>query len=183
MDEQQRKSATQRLAESRRPIRVGIFASMTKADDAVEKLLGAGFTKDQITVICSDRAIEEHYKQFEHQDPAGTHTPAASLVGGSIGAVLGGLTVAAGAAATGGVALLATAPIAMWGGFAAGGLIGAMMTRGIEKELANYYDQAVAKGRILVAAEAHGDRHEQRLEVAEKIFLNAGAEPVALPEG
>ncbi|MCE9553275.1 MAG: hypothetical protein K8T91_07845 [Planctomycetes bacterium] len=183
MDDLQRKEATDRIAERQRPIRVGIFASIAAADRAVEQLLGAGFTKDSISVICSNQAIEQHFKAFEHQDPAGMHAPAATLIGGTIGAVLGGLSVAAGAVATGGLALLATAPIAMWGGFASGGLIGAMMTRGVEKELANYYDQAVAKGRILVAAESHETNHAEQLAIAERIFTEAGAEPISLSEG
>jgi len=183
MDEQQRKEAITRMAEQKRPIRVGVFASIAAADGAVEKLLAAGFNKQAITVICSNRAVEEHFKAFEHQDPAGTHTAEATIIGGTIGAVLGGLTVAASAVATGGMALLATAPIAMWGGFASGGLIGAMMTRGVEKELANYYDQAVAKGRILVAAESHETDHTEQLALAERLLSEAGAEPIALNEG
>src|SRR5471032_3139004 len=76
-----------------RPIRVGIFDSLRDADQAVAELLAAGFTKEQITVICSEEAVQRHFQQFEHQDPAGTNTPAAALAGSAIGAALGGLAV------------------------------------------------------------------------------------------
>jgi hypothetical protein len=63
-----------------------------------------------------------------------------------------------------------------------------MMTRGVEKELANYYQQAVVQGEILVAAEAPqaggGDLGPQpSLEAAARILSNAGAKPLELPEG
>jgi hypothetical protein len=170
-----------------RPIRAGVFSDIAAADLAVQTLLQAGFTRDRITVICSDQAIEQHFAVFEHQDPAGSHTAAAAAVGGTIGAVLGGLTVAIGAAATGGVAILATAGAAAWTGGVFGGLVGAMMTRGVERELADFYDQAVTKGKILVAADAAPDAafeiQLQQLAAAEKILRDTGAQPVPLPEG
>jgi hypothetical protein len=64
-----------------------------------------------------------------------------------------------------------------------GGLVGAMMTRGVEKELADYYDQAVQRGKILVAAEDHSEAQRQRLAKAATILSECGSEPVALPEG
>ena len=69
------------------PLRFGVFSMVEEADQAVAGLLAAGFTKDQITVICSDETRERHFKQFEHQQPAGEHTPAAIATGGTIGGV------------------------------------------------------------------------------------------------
>lgn len=166
-----------------RPIRVGVYSTIPAADCAVESLLQEGFTADQISVVCSDLAIEEHFHRFEHEQPAGAHTTTAVAVGGAIGAALGGLTVLVGAATTAGIALLAAGGLAAWTGGIVGGFVGAMMTRGIEPELANYYDQAVTAGKILVAAEDHSEAHRQRLAVAERILSECGAEPVALNEG
>ncbi|HEX4130652.1 MAG TPA: hypothetical protein VHZ24_11470 [Pirellulales bacterium] len=169
---------------SDKPIRVGVFLTAAAADHAIDELLRAGFTVEEITVLCSAESPEhEHFRSFEHQEPAGTYAPAAIAAGGALGAALGGLTVVAGAALTGGVALLASGGIAAWAGAIVGGLVGAMMTRGVEKELANYYNQAVVQGKILVAAEPHGPNAAQRLARAEQIITEAGAEPVALGEG
>jgi hypothetical protein len=68
-------------------------------------------------------------------------------------------------------------------GAATGGLVGAMLTRGLEKEDANYYDQALQLGKILVSVEADGPGHEERLSAAERVFAEAGAVPLALEEG
>lgn len=161
----------------------GVFSNVDDAKRAVSGLLQAGFTREHITVLCSDETKERYFHEFEHQDPAGTHTPAAAVVGGTIGAMLGGVTVLASAVVTGSIALVAAGPITAWAGGVAGGLVGAMMTRGIEKELANYYQQAVFDGMILVAAEDHGPDHPTTLAKAAQILADAGAKPVALPEG
>lgn len=169
--------------EQSKPIRVGVFSTMAQADHAVRDLLSAGFTKDEITVVCSDKYTEQHFHEFEHQQPAGAHTPAAVTAGGAIGAVLGGLTAVAGFVATGGIGLLVGGAVFAWSGAIAGGLMGAMMTRGVERELANYYDQEVTRGKILVAADRTGPQAGPMLTKAEEIFARAGAEPVSLPEG
>jgi hypothetical protein len=168
-----------------RPIRVGIFDSVRQADEVVSQLLVGGFAPQQITVICSEEAVQRHFAQYEHQDPAGKFTPEAGLIGGACGAALAGVATVALATLTplGGVALLAAGGVALWGGGVAGGLVGAMMTRGVEKELANYYDQAVARGQILVAAEQEDRQRQAMLARAEAIFNAHGVGPLSMREG
>jgi hypothetical protein len=166
-----------------RPIRVAVFSTIEQADRAVDGLLNLGFRNNQISVICSDKSKERHFEAFHHQDSAGSHTGAAAAIGGAIGATLGGFAAVVGTVATGGIALLAAGGIAAWGGAAVGGLVGAMMTRGIEKELANFYDQAVVQGKILVAVDDPKTADSGRLAEAVHVFEQAGAEPVSLPEG
>ncbi|MGE5193194.1 MAG: hypothetical protein ACM3U2_11920 [Deltaproteobacteria bacterium] len=168
---------------SARPVRAGVFSSLPVADTLVQRLLAAGFSRDEITVVCSDEALESHFRQFEHQDPAGSATPSAVVPGATIGAAIGGLAGIAVGAASGTVPLLIAGAAGLSGGSAMGGFLGAMLTRGEEKELANFYDQAVRSGKILVGVEAHGPHAETRLAQAAKIIADAGAEPVSLPEG
>jgi hypothetical protein len=165
-----------------RPIRAGVFDSILEADCAVNDLLAAGFTKDEITVVCSDEHKERFFRDFEHQDPAGTSTVESAVIGGVIGAALGGAVTLAGVVASGGIGLLVAGAIVTWTGGAAGTLIGAMMSRGVEGELANFYDQAVVAGKILVAADDQSHQ-PQRLAKAEQILARAGAKPLPLPEG
>ena len=164
------------------PLRVGVYTHLNDAERAVQGLLQAGFTKDHITVICSEDWKAAHFREFHHEDPAGAHTPAAAAIGGAVGAALGGLTAVVGTVATGGVGLLASGGAAAWAGGIVGGLIGAMMTRGVEKQLADYYDQAVVRGKILVAAEDRSAHAPQRLAEASRILEEAGAEVVPMPE-
>jgi hypothetical protein len=166
-----------------RPVRIGVFTTVADAEHAVGNLLAAGFTKDEISVLCSDKAVERHFREFEHQEPAGTYTPAALATGGAIGAALGGLAAIAGLVTTAGAAVLAAGAVAALSGGVVGGLIGAMMTRGVEKELANFYDQALTEGKILVGVEPTGDRIAERIALAERVLTESGAHPQSLPEG
>jgi len=81
--------------------------------------------------------------------------------------------------------LLAVGPLLLSAGTGAltGGLIGAMLSRGLEKEDANYYSQAVQGGKVLVSVEYEGADQDERLAVAESVFREAGAEPVPLEKG
>ena len=168
-----------------RPIRVGIFDTVEQAEDVVNGLRRAGFSRDEITVVCSDETKEKYFRAYEHEDPAGAHTATATIVGGTIGAVLVGTGVAVATAATGGLALplFVIGPMAAAAGGVLGGLVGAMMTRGVEKEVADFYDQAVTEGRILVAAEVTDPEQSGRLIIAEHVLEEAGAAPVPLSEG
>lgn len=165
----------------------GVFSQIADARKAVHGLFRAGFAPEQITVICSDATKERYFREFEHEKPAGSSAAKAAVAGGSIGAALGGLSFLASAPAVAAttVALWAAGPIVAVAGAGAvvGGLVGAMMTRGVERELADYYQQAVVEGRILVAAEREEDKSQPTLAQAAKALAEAGAEPLPLREG
>src|SRR5262245_37254621 len=129
------------IEKQQRPIRAGIFSTVEETKDVISRLLAAGFTKDQITVICSDDTKERNFREFEHQEQAGSNTPAAMAAGGAIGATVGSLATGAVGMAIGGVPLIVAGGIGLMAGAVWGGFIGAMMTRGFEKAAANYYDQ------------------------------------------
>ena len=165
------------------PIRAAVYSTVAETKDAVSRLLAAGFSTDQITVICSDDTKERHFRQFEHQEKAGSNTPAAAATGGAIGATLGSLATGAVGLAIGGVPLIVAGGIGLMAGAVWGGFIGAMMTRGIEKEAANYYDQEVQAGKLLVTVEQCQPDAHPSLDEAERILAQAGAQPVPLTEG
>jgi len=164
-----------------RPVRVAVFDRIYKAEQAVEALLLDGFEKDQISVICSDPAKEEHFKAFEGEQ-AGESAPRRAVVGSVVGASLGGLATVTALATTGGIAIAAAGHLvaSLAAGGIVGGFIGAMTSRGLDKEAAEYYEQSVEKGKILVVAEGAGDEGPRKLHAAEKRFEEAGAEPVSL---
>src|SRR6218665_2286916 len=122
---------------SLKPIRAAVFDTVGQARAAVTKLLMAGFTHQEITVVCSDKYKEADFEEFEHERPAGTYSPVAAAAGGAVGAALFGMGAVAAGIATGGVGLLVAGGAGLWTGGVAGGLIGAMMTRGFEREAAN----------------------------------------------
>ena len=153
----------------------------------MHRLFQAGFTESEVSVIVpkSHRGeVDEEVGAHVEVEKAGSHTLAAAGAGGAIGALLGGLTAAAGITASGGIGLLIAGPLlGAAGGGAAGGFIGAMSTRLVEPEIADYYDQALQRGMVLVAVEKEDGAIGPPLETAERIFKDAGAEPIDLREG
>lgn len=166
-----------------RPVRVGVFAKVQNAEKAVSDLLAAGFTREQITVICSNKHKEALFGDLADQVQGTRETPEAIVTGGVVGATLGGMALAVTAVMTGGASILAAGAVLIGGGAIAGSFTGAMMTRGFQKEAADYYDSAVQLGKILVGVEILGEGTEARRAEAERILTNAGAEPVALSQG
>ena len=165
------------------PVRAAVFATVAEAEIAVERLHAAGFTDAEISVICSDDAKEAHFRKFEHEDQAGEHTATAAAAGGSLGLILGGFAALAGlTAATGGLALVGAGAVAGAGGIA-GSLVGAMLTRGEEGELADFYDQAVREGQLLVGVEAHGPDAAAKLAAAEAVFADLHSRSITLRDG
>lgn len=166
------------------PIRVGVFRRLSVANHAIEALTQAGFPAERISVICPECSEDAFPRDVERDDPAGASAGRAAITGGAIGAMLGGLA-GAGIAATGGVGLLLVGPLlgAAGAGAVTGGFIGAMMTRGFEPEIADFYDQALVKGQILVAVDTESDGDVPPALHAERIFEECGAEPLALRSG
>jgi hypothetical protein len=164
-----------------KPVRVAVFDRIYKAEQAVEALLLEGFEKNQISVICSDAAKEEHFKGLEGEQ-AGEAAPRRAAVGGVIGATLGGLATVTALGTGAGIPVVAAGHlvVALATGGIVGGFIGAMTSRGLDTEAAEYYEQSVEKGKILVVAEAEGDDGPRKLRAAEKQFEELGAEPVSL---
>ena len=56
-----------------------------------------------------------------------------------------------------------------------------MLTRGVEKEAADFYDQELRRGQILVVVEDQTDH--PHFEDADRVMREAGAVPFSLREG
>lgn len=160
-----------------RPIHVAVFDDVPTAAAAINDLRGTGFTKEEISVLCSNEHRERLFQEYVHEEPAGSHSEEA-LTRAGVGAVgLGGAAVLTGLLTSAGTAIFA---IGAFAGIAAvGTFISLMMTRGAEKELADYYDQAVIEGRILVAVETDDPARQKQ---ADAIFRRHGEPPAALPK-
>lgn len=165
------------MTETSSPIRVGVFDSMEETEAVVRELREAGFTAKEISVVCSDESKAERFSEYVHEKPAGAYTNAALTGAGAAGLGLGAAALLTAMVTSAGTAVFVVGAFA---GLAAVGTFAAMMvTRGAEKELADYYDQAVMHGKLLVAVET---RNPQRQHLADQILARHNPEqPGALP--
>lgn len=173
-------------------IHVGVFDNLGDADRAVARLFEAGYSREQVSVICSDKYKSDILKNEEHVKPEATvdsltveAAKEGGIVGGSIGA-LGGFALALGVVGTAGIGLLVAGPVlavSTAGGAVVGTLITEMMTRGVEKQSAHFYDRAVQDGKILVAVDISEQGAIHSAQRADQIFEELNAHPVGLHNG
>ncbi len=157
--------------------REGAFDTIAQADRAIRRLLAAGFSQDQLAVICPAKFKDHFLSEASHSEaPAASATHALAL-GGALGATLGGLALAA-TVLTGGVAGMVTAGVYIGGGAIAGAFSDLIVSRGYEQEADDRYKQAIARGQIVVGVELHGEDISGRLAEAQRILDEAGSHDV-----
>jgi hypothetical protein len=143
---------------------VGLFDSMTAAQDAVRALKDAGFSGSDISLVANDLG-GTYGKSLK--TTKGDNTASGAAGGATAGAVLGGIggllvglgalvipgigpVIAAGPLAAGLAAIVGAGAGAVAGGVA-GGLLGALIDLGVPKEEAEYYAEGVRRGGALVS--------------------------------
>jgi hypothetical protein len=158
----------------------GIYKTRTSAEQSVDRLLAAGFSNDDVSVLLPDSSSS---KEFAHEKntkaPEGTTTGVTT--GGAIGGTLG-LLAGIGALAIPGVGpFIAAGPImaALAGvgvGGAVGGLIGALVGMGIPEYEAKRYEGIIKEGGVLLSV--HCDTSEE-IARAKDLLKRTGAEDIS----
>ena len=158
----------------------GIYKTANQAEQTVDRLLGAGFKNDDISVLLQDNKSS---KDFAHEK--NTKAPEGTTTGVTAGGVIGGtlgLLAGVGALAIPGVGpFIAAGPImgALAGlgvGGAVGGLIGALVGMGIPEYEAKRYEGRIKEGGVLLSA--HCDTSE-RITLAKDILKQTAAEDIS----
>src|SRR6202030_3593260 len=158
----------------------GIYHTRAQAEQSVDRLLAAGFSNDDVSVLLPDNQTS---KDFAHEKntkaPEGTATGVTT--GGAIGGTLG-LLAGIGALAIPGVGpFIAAGPImgALAGlgvGGAVGGLIGALVGIGIPEYEAKRYEGRIKEGGVLLSV--HCDTSDE-ITRAKDLLKQTGAEDIS----
>src|SRR5215217_53761 len=150
---------------------VGLFDTISAAQNVVQELVNAGFPRNDISLLASDRRGEYARTVGGTTESAAGEGAAAGAVGGGVlGGVLG-LLVGLGALAIPGIGpVIAAGPLAaalgtagataVAGagiGAATGGVLGALVGAGIPEADAGFYAEGVRRGGTLVIAKASDD--------------------------
>jgi hypothetical protein len=158
----------------------GIYSSGDHAERAVDTLLNAGFTNQDISVLLPDtRSTREFAHVKETKAPEGTATgvTAGGVIGGALG-VLAGVGVLAipglGPFIAAGPIMAGLAGLGVGG--AVGGLVGALVGMGIPEYEAKRYEGRVKNGGTLLSV--HCDTSGQ-IERAKDVLKATGAEDIA----
>jgi hypothetical protein len=158
----------------------GIYKTRPEAEQAVDRLMAAGFSNNDISVLLPDNTSSRefaHEKNTKAPEGAATGVATGGVVGGTLGLLAG-----IGALAIPGVGpLIAAGPImgALAGlgvGGAVGGLIGAVVGMGIPEYEAKRYEGRIKEGGILLSV--HCDTSDE-ISRAKEILKQTGAEDIA----
>jgi hypothetical protein len=158
----------------------GIYKSRAQAEHAVDRIIAAGFSNNDISALLPDT---QSSKEFAHEKntkaPEGTTTGVTA--GGAVGGALG-LLAGIGALAIPGVGpFIAAGPImgalaGLGAGAAVGGLIGALVGMGIPEYEAKRYEGRVKEGGVLLSV--HCDTSDE-ISRAKDLLKATGAEDIA----
>lgn len=162
-------------------IQVGVFSTIGPADRSVARLLEAGFTTEQLTVVCSGEIKENYFQNLKQAFPENA-TKGEVSTGATVGAAIGGLSAVALGAATGAVPLVIAGIAGAAGGSAMGGFVGIMTSQEVKNDFLNACHEQVLAGKILVAAEDHSDHAAENLSRAAQIFREEGSEMETLEQ-
>ncbi len=134
----------------------GVFNNKMDANKGLSELLDAGFKKEDISLIVSDKARNAIFPMSTSDvgEKATRGGTAGALWGGAIGALLAGLTTI-GSLTIPGVGLLVTGPIiavlaGAGAGASVGGLSGALINAGFAADEARRYEDEIKAGRAVV---------------------------------
>lgn len=156
----------------------GVFKSRFAAETAVNRLVTAGFSNRDISVLMSDSTRGKEFN-VETKSKMAQGAALGGTTGGALGAIAAGLA-AVGALAIPGVGILAAGWIvaALAGaaaGGAAGGLVGGLIGLGVPEHEATLYANQIKAGSILVGVQT--DDSDQA-DTARSILKEAAAETV-----
>src|SRR5581483_6180694 len=133
-----------------------IFPNRAAAETAVDRLIAAGFSNQDVSVLMSDRqGAKDFAAEKNTKAPEGTTT--GGILGGAEGGTLGALA-------------------GLGVGGAVGGLVGALIGLGIPEYEAKRYEGRVKDGGILVSV--HCDSSEE-VSRAKDVLKQAGGEDIA----
>ncbi len=162
------------------PAVFGIYNNRAGAEQAVDRLLGAGYNMESISVLLQDNVPNKGSARERHSN--GPEATATSVVtGGVMGGRLGTLTGIGALAVPGVGPLISAGPImatlvGVRSGWFAGGISGALAGGGVPEYESKRYAGRITEGGILLAVHfENGDR----MDKARDILRQTGAEDVS----
>ncbi len=148
--------ATSRSEES--GIITGLFKDRESAEGVYNSLRDRGYSNDEINVIMSDATRDKYYSEnadTELGSKALEGTGAGAAIGGTLGAIIGGIAAIGTNVLIPGLGLVIAGPIAAalagaGAGGIAGGLAGALIGWGIPEDRAKVYEQGIREGGTVI---------------------------------
>ncbi|MBA3353592.1 MAG: hypothetical protein H0U23_14440 [Blastocatellia bacterium] len=150
----------------------GMFRDKDSTEGAYRSLRDRGYADDEINVMMSNETRDKHFKAGDTElegNKALEGTGAGAAIGGTLGAIIGGI------AAIGTNVLLPGLGLVVWGPIAAalagagaggltGGLVGALIGWGIPEDRAKEYETGIREGGTVLGVTPRTDEDASYFE-------------------
>lgn len=132
----------------------GVFHDRDTTEKAYASLRERGYSEDEINVMMSEETRDKYYKDRDNTElgsKALEGTGVGSIVGGTLGAIIGGIAAVGTNLVIPGVGLVIAGPIATalagaGAGSLTGGLAGALIGWGIPEDRVDIYERGLREG-------------------------------------
>ncbi|MEJ7863110.1 MAG: CsbD family protein [Pyrinomonadaceae bacterium] len=135
----------------------GMFTDRDSAERAYNSAISRGYSKDEVNLMMSDQTRGSWYSDDDTMGDTALGSKAlegagtGSAIGGTLGAIIGGIAAIGTSVLLPGVGLIVAGPLAAalagaGAGGLTGGLVGALIGSGIPEERAHLYEEGVKNG-------------------------------------
>ena len=134
----------------------GMFRDRESTESAYQSLRNRGYTEDEINVMMSDETRDKYWGDYYTGDSelgskALEGTGAGAAIGGTLGAIIGGIAAIGTNVLLPGLGLVVAGPLAAalagaGAGSLTGGLVGALIGWGIPEDRAKVYESGIKEG-------------------------------------
>ncbi|HSK73642.1 MAG TPA: CsbD family protein [Pyrinomonadaceae bacterium] len=139
----------------------GLFRDRESAESAYNSAISRGYTKDDINVLMADKTRDSWFSDdagdvdTELGSKALEGAGAGSAIGGTLGAIIGGIAAIGTSVLIPGLGLIVAGPLAAalagaGAGGVTGGLVGALIGSGIPEERAKEYETGIREGGMVM---------------------------------
>lgn len=143
----------------------GMFRDRESAERAYNSAIDRGYTRDDVNVLMSDKTRDEWFgndADTELGSKALEGAGAGSAIGGTLGAIIGGIAAIGTSVVLPGLGLIVAGPLAAalagaGAGGLTGGLVGALIGSGIPEDRAVVYEEGIKNGGMVVGVNPRND--------------------------
>ena len=161
-----------RTTTGKKRILTGMFRDRDSAEKAYNSAISRGYTKDDVNLLMSDKTRDTYFADTDDSalgSKALEGAGAGSAIGGTLGAIIGGIAAIGTSILIPGLGLIVAGPLAAalagaGAGGLTGGLVGALVGSGIPEERAREYEEGIKSGGIVMGVNPRSDEDADYFE-------------------
>jgi hypothetical protein len=151
----------------------GLFNDRDSAERVYSSLESRGYSKDDVNLMMSDDTRNRYFGEGTPDTELGSKAlegaGAGSAIGGTLGAIIGGIAAIGTNVLLPGLGLVVAGPLAAalagaGAGGLTGGLVGALVGSGIPEDRAREYEEGVKNGGIVMGVNPRSDEDAEYFE-------------------